>query len=181
VIAGASSHPYHFDMQGNGVVTFKFDNINLPDSSTNWVASQGFVKFRVSQREGLPLGTRIENDAAIFFDFNAPIITNQTWHTLGEDFLILKTNSLEVPNFVEVETIPNPIGNNAIVHIKKSLNNIENLYFELYNIQGIAIQNGVFVGNNYELEGSNLSKGVYFFEVKNGEGVILSRGKLVKM
>jgi uncharacterized repeat protein (TIGR01451 family) len=181
VIAGASSHPYHFDMQGNGVVTFKFDNINLPDSSTNWEASQGFVKFRVSQREGLPLGTRIENDAAIFFDFNAPIITNQTWHTLGEDFLVENEKNNDAPLLLEVETIPNPIGNNAIVHIKKSLANIESLYFELYNVQGIAIQNGVFIGNNYELEGSNLSKGVYFFEVKNGEGVILSRGKLVKM
>jgi uncharacterized repeat protein (TIGR01451 family) len=181
VRAGASSHPYHFDMQGNGVVTFKFENINLPDSSTNWVASQGFVKFRVSQREGLPLGTRIENDAAIFFDFNAPIITNQTWHTLGEDFLVENEKNNDAPLLLEVETIPNPIGSNAIVHIKKSINNIENLYFELYNVQGIAIQNGVFVGNNYELEGSNLSKGVYFFEVKNGEGVILSRGKLVKM
>jgi uncharacterized repeat protein (TIGR01451 family) len=181
VRAGASSHPYYFDMQGNGVVTFKFENINLPDSSSNWAASQGFVKFRVSQREGLPLSTRIENKAAIFFDFNAPIITNQTWHTLGEDYLVENGENNSFSSLLEVETIPNPMGDKAIVHLKKSLANIGKLYFDLYNIQGIMVQNGVFEGNNYELEGNNLPKGVYFFEVKNEKGVTMSRGKLVKM
>jgi uncharacterized repeat protein (TIGR01451 family) len=181
VRAGASSHPYHFDMQGNGVVTFKFNNINLPDSSSNWAASQGFVKFKVSQRKNLLLNTRIENDAAIFFDFNAPIITNQTWHTLGDDFLIENDENARDFDWVNAEIRPNPFGTNAIVHLKKSPDSVENIRFQLYNAQGIMLRNGIFEGNNYDLEGMNLSKGVYFYKIKNVEGNVIGRGKLVKI
>lgn len=42
-------------LQGNGVVVFKFPNIVLPDSNAGTDASQGFVKFRVSQRKDVQL------------------------------------------------------------------------------------------------------------------------------
>lgn len=55
----------------------------LPDSNVNEAASHGFTSFRVKQVPNLPVGTLIENSAAIYFDFNAPVITNTSWHTIA--------------------------------------------------------------------------------------------------
>jgi uncharacterized repeat protein (TIGR01451 family) len=79
---GAASHPYQLSMQtsanGKTALRWQFNHINLPDSNTNLLASQGFIQFRISPKDSLPLGTTVFNDAAIYFDFNPPIITNQT-------------------------------------------------------------------------------------------------------
>ncbi len=79
---GASSHRYELEVLNNNVLKFTFPNINLVDSFRNNLLSQGFIKFTIRVKSGSPFGSRIENRAAIFFDFNAPVITNQTFHTL---------------------------------------------------------------------------------------------------
>jgi uncharacterized repeat protein (TIGR01451 family) len=85
----ASSHQYTWDLTGAGVVTFLFENILLADSNVNEPASHGFIKFGIDHRANAPLETVIENTAEIYFDFNDPIITNTTYHRLGENFLSL--------------------------------------------------------------------------------------------
>ncbi|MCB0589549.1 MAG: hypothetical protein KDD06_29965, partial [Phaeodactylibacter sp.] len=85
---GAASHPYAFTLRANGVAEFRFDNIMLPDSSTNLEGSQGFVQFSIEQQPGNPNGAIIENSAAIYFDFNEPIVTNYAWHTIDDGFLL---------------------------------------------------------------------------------------------
>ncbi|MFK8102102.1 MAG: T9SS type A sorting domain-containing protein [Saprospiraceae bacterium] len=84
---GASSHPYELDISGTGVLTFTFDNIMLPDSNVNLLASNGFIKFKIPQQLDNPIGTEINNSAAIYFDFNKPIITNLTEHIISNDFI----------------------------------------------------------------------------------------------
>ncbi len=59
-------------------VWFRFYNINLPDSSTNQALSHGFVKYSIKPMSNCVLGDSILNKAYIFFDYNAPIITNTT-------------------------------------------------------------------------------------------------------
>lgn len=72
-----ASHPYAFEIVGDGILRFFFDNIMLPDSGSNEPDSHGFVTFDILRKKDLPIGTEIFNKAAIFFDFNPPIITNQ--------------------------------------------------------------------------------------------------------
>lgn len=84
VISGASSHNYAFRIFGDRMLEWRFDNILLPDSNTNEPASNGLVFFRVKQTPDLPDGTLIQNQASIYFDFNAPIITNLTDHLIGD-------------------------------------------------------------------------------------------------
>ena len=57
-------------------VKFNFPNINLPDSTTDFEGSKGYVSYRVKPLANLPLGTTIENTASIYFDFNTPVVTN---------------------------------------------------------------------------------------------------------
>lgn len=62
--------------QINDYVNFKFSNILLPDSNVNEPASHGYVRFRIKPQQGLSNNTNLPNSAAIYFDFNSPVITN---------------------------------------------------------------------------------------------------------
>ncbi|WP_338766207.1 BspA family leucine-rich repeat surface protein [Bernardetia sp. ABR2-2B] len=79
-----SSHPMVVDTTANNnVINFKFDNINLPDSTSSPELSQGYVIFEVSEQDTGRLDTaRIENKSYIYFDTNAPIITNTVKNTV---------------------------------------------------------------------------------------------------
>jgi|GEM_PF-1635047 len=81
---GTSSHPYTVTVDGDTTLVFTFANIMLPDSSVNYLGSQGHVSFYLKHADHLELGTEILNTAAIYFDFNAPIITNTVINTLFE-------------------------------------------------------------------------------------------------
>ena len=176
---GASSHAYEWDMQENGVVVFKFPNIVLPDSNANFDASQGFVKFRVSQREDVPLGTQIKNAAAIYFDFNPPVITNQTLHTVGENFILVKTDAPLQPT-LQVKVVPNPARDQVRVQIEGLEKDAESLTFVLYSVVGQPVLNGKFAGSNFEFQAGQLPEGVYFYEIRQ-EGKLAATGKIVKM
>lgn len=72
-----ASHAQTMTHRPGNVVEWLFPSINLPDSSVDQAASQGFVTFHIRPAAGVGLGTTIANQAAIYFDFNAPIITNE--------------------------------------------------------------------------------------------------------
>src|SRR5690606_38864202 len=113
--SGVSSHPYEFRMYGSRVLEWHFNNIMLPDSFTNEPASNGFVTFKVKQNPDLPYGTVIENTAAIYFDFEAPVITNTYFHTVSPPQTTIITNAkpLLEGNNISVKVIPNPFSHTA--------------------------------------------------------------------
>ena len=84
-----SSHPMSVELREDGRAIFLFENILLPDSTTNEPASHGFVKFRIVPKNGLPEETSIENWAGIYFDFNPPIITNTVTNIMVSEFPIV--------------------------------------------------------------------------------------------
>ncbi|MEL6142904.1 MAG: T9SS type A sorting domain-containing protein, partial [Bacteroidota bacterium] len=77
----AASHPYRVSIYDGGLVEFVFENIMLPDSNINESLSHGFVTFEIDFHPGVADFTRVENTAAIFFDFNSPVITNTVTNT----------------------------------------------------------------------------------------------------
>lgn len=60
----------------NRVLEIVFDGIALPDSNANEPASHGFVVFAIQRKKDYNPDFKIHNTAAIYFDFNDPIITN---------------------------------------------------------------------------------------------------------
>ena len=72
----SSSHDYEIEIHDNSTLHWKFDDIYLPDSATNALASQGYVLYRIKTQSGLGLTDSIHNHAEIYFDFNEPVITN---------------------------------------------------------------------------------------------------------
>ena len=93
---GASSHDYEYFLSDEGVINFVFEDIMLLDSNTNEPESHGYVKFKINQIPNLPDGVIIENRAGIYFDFNAPVITNYTLHTIGFPYQAMTEADLSV-------------------------------------------------------------------------------------
>lgn len=76
----SSSHldKLHTTIQDNRFISFNFDNIYLPDSTTDLAGSQGYVSYVIRTKKGLSEETNIQNSASIYFDFNPSILTNTT-------------------------------------------------------------------------------------------------------
>ncbi len=79
-------------MNDSGAISFNFNHINLPGTSDP-VNSNGMLSYSVKTRRGLPLGTQIRNKASIYFDFNAPIVTNTTLNTLFDSGLTITSSA----------------------------------------------------------------------------------------
>ncbi|MFN0035298.1 MAG: T9SS type A sorting domain-containing protein [Saprospiraceae bacterium] len=173
VRVGVASHPMEFALLDGGILRFTFDNILLPDSNINQAASNGFVKFRIAQKPDLTDGTLIENRAAIYFDFNDPVLTNTTFHTIGDHFIAVSTNDLESGGLLRA--YPNPAFDAVIFDLKDWASAGR---FELSNSLGQQVAAERFAGKQFRFERKNLPAGIYHFQIMSGS-VQVAAGKVV--
>jgi uncharacterized repeat protein (TIGR01451 family) len=80
----SSNHDYAYQLDAYGNLTFLFDPVILPDSTTDLIGSQGYVSFRIQSRPESKPAEEIFNRADIFFDYNLPVATNVTRHFIYE-------------------------------------------------------------------------------------------------
>ncbi len=175
LVPGTSSHPYVMDVVGNNVLRFTFNNILLPDSFVNEPASHGFVKFSIEQQPNNPLGTVIENSAAIYFDFNEPVITNTAFSTIGEDFIEVSVDE-RWKDRLTIEVYPNPFVERAMFNLSEQF---EDLNFEVYNLMGAQVRTQHFDRvKQFEFYREGLPAGVYLFQLSS-DGQLVGTGKIV--
>jgi hypothetical protein len=175
---GASSHPYEFELFGSGIIQFTFNDIMLPDSNVNESASHGFVDFRIRQQPGNPVGTEIFNQAAIYFDFNPPIFTNQTVHRIGEDFIEMETVSIHKAETAPdaLRLYPNPLRDQATFEWFGAA--LPQARFEIYDPAGRLLRSQSVSGRQWTIARGELQPGFYFFVLSDETGRLAS-GKLV--
>lgn len=174
---GAASHPYHFEVNGH-VLKVKFDNILLPNASVNEPASNGFVQFTVQQKPDLVDGTVIENRASIYFDFNAPIVTNTVFHTLGSHFIEVSVATHESESGLPIlEAYPNPTADILHFNAKSAVNEV--LVFALTDVLGRVVQRQNDVTLPMTFERGALESGTYFFQFTGKDGRLLWNGKIL--
>ena len=174
---GASSHPYTVELNDANVITFSFNNIQLPDSNVNLEGSNGFVRFKIAQKKDLADGNRIENSAAIYFDFNDPIITNTTFLTIGREIFDDTPVSLSpVLSNRELQIFPNPFDSHTTFRINGDPLKAGTL--ECYDLSGRLMHRQNFIGHQCELRKENLQGGCYIYQVRENNRLI-SRGKLL--
>jgi hypothetical protein len=173
----SASHPYTWTLKDNGVLEVKFDYIMLPDSNVNEPASHGFAKFRIQQKANNPVGTILNNFADIYFDLNAPVRTNTTYHEIGMDFYILTIVSLKEAPELKVKAFPNPFTSATTIQVEGE--EYDNLTLMVYDIMGrqVAVLSEDNT-NKIELPRNNLETGVYVFKLL-GNGQPISAGKIV--
>jgi len=165
VTAGVASHPYQFRMYGPRVLEWRFENIMLPDSNVNEPASNGFVTFHVEQNPNLPQGTIIRNDADIYFDFNAPVITNETEHQIyyGSP-LGIEPEPQSIPNNW-FEIYPNPAS--GTINIRTKLRTNES--YQITDLQGRVLLTGKLRDTETTVAVDKLSRGVYILKLSESQ------------
>jgi hypothetical protein len=176
---GASSHNYRWELRSGNILVVYFDNIMLPDSNVNEPASHGFFKMEIEMLPNLNVGTVITNSAGIYFDFNAPVITNQTFHTIGTDFINILLTSVDLLNDkpIEVSVYPNPADNYVI--FETDFSKTENLSIQILDVTGRIIRTQDFNNSRSVIFNRNeLPSGIYFFEVLDSNKFIKS-GKII--
>lgn len=176
---GAASHAYRVDMVGERTLRFTFERIMLVDSATNEPRSKGFVSFKINQKQDLPLGTVINNQASIYFDFNLPIQTNNVFHTIAQDS-IPTVSVEETPNSSQqavIQVYPNPLKTQAIFAVQMQ-ETLPELSIFIYDATGkMVYTQTIHNQNQLQVERQNLSTGLYFFQLSS-KGHPLGAGKI---
>jgi len=165
-ILGKSHEPMITEFLPGNILKFRFDNINLPDSMSNEAQSHGYVVFEISPKENLPIGTVISNSAAIYFDFNPPIITNTVISTYTDSIPDCLTTSIPtLYNTDKLLIFPNPGSN--FLRIKGEFT--PNSYAEILSIDGRIILKEKIKDNQLEIDA--LTKGVYFLRIHDQDKI----------
>jgi hypothetical protein len=154
-----ASHPVNINWinyQRN--MEFKFENILLPDSNTNEPLSHGFVRYRIQPKTTLNAGDTIPNFAAIYFDFNEPVITNT-----AKTIIVLPTGlSNTNPSPGKLFVFPNPAENSVSISGIQLENGKAQL--RLMDIYGKLILEKTISETSANLEVDQLAKGVYLIQ-----------------
>lgn len=176
VFPGASTHPYDFEVYGQGIVQFTLSNLTLLPGSGS--ASEGFVKFRVAQKPNLTCQTSILNRAAVWFDFNQPVVSNQTKHTGGcpiDTFAVVKTIVIHNPG-ANLKVYPNPFVESATFEITDV--QARDYALELYDIQGRLYSIAFFTHPKFRLLRHQVPSGVAIYRL-TADGRPIATGKLL--
>jgi hypothetical protein len=171
----AASHNYTWQIIHERTLRIDFPNIMLVDSTANELLSHGFFRYEIQQMPNLPLETVINNQAAIYFDYNPPILTNTTLHTIGEQYTLIILDMQQ--NWVEetqVRLYPNPTS--GLVHIEQLLE--EEIQIKVFdNLGRVVLQQNT---NNRQttVNLNNLPQGIYYINIQQEQS--LSTHKVIK-
>jgi len=176
-----ASHPYSVQLNGQKLI-FTFDNILLPDSGVNYAASNGAVQYSIRQKPSLPLGTQIKNTAAIYFDFNSPVITNTVVNTIDWATAFAEDISQNQPSVYQA--YPNPFSGTLMLNWNRN-NNDKLLSAGLYSIHGQKITD--LTATLKEEKGTAdlsaqaglLNQGIYFLRIESKQRIQII--KIIKL
>ncbi|MFY0643484.1 MAG: T9SS type A sorting domain-containing protein [Bacteroidia bacterium] len=161
-----ASHPMQLLYDDGRYIHFVFENILLPDSTTDLLGSQGFAKFKISTNKDLPVGTVIKNRASIYFDYNPAIHTNEVINTLVTKS-VLAVNSPPLNHFIYY---PNPT--TGWLHIKPNgphQLNEGNVYIEIIDMFGRVVLRKELSNHESKIDLNGLSSGVYLVQLSSGK------------
>jgi uncharacterized repeat protein (TIGR01451 family) len=168
-----ASHNYVLTMDQGRFLAWDFANINLPDSFSNEPASHGYIDFSIRPKANRPLGTVVENSAAIYFDFNPPVLTNTAWITYDVTTEVAPVASVQN----RVRIVPHPVGTHATIIYERASG--KPWAFELMDLQGRQIyrQEGI-TGDAFELDRGLIPAGMYLYKVMQS-GNLSANGRML--
>lgn len=171
----SSSHIVEMNLMANNTVEFVFNNILLPDSTTNLLGSQGFVKFRIEPNAGMQDGDQITNYAEIYFDFNPAITTNTVVNTYNLAISIAQ-NEKQV---YTIQAHPNPFSESTTISVQGTALANNRVTMQLFDIRGQLVRSfSGIAGEKHTLSRKELASGIYILSVSQG-GEFLGTNKLV--
>jgi uncharacterized repeat protein (TIGR01451 family) len=145
------SHFNLIDVTSNHL-TVRFPNIQLADSTSNPEGSKGFVQYRIKPKANWVTDT-IKNSAEIYFDYNAPIVTNT-----AKSYFMTVMGIKDINNLTEAVGIsPNPTNGTVSITSRYDFEKIE-----LLSITGQILSSETVNSKSHQLNLTNFSEGIYF-------------------
>jgi uncharacterized repeat protein (TIGR01451 family) len=163
------SHYNQISLTGN-ILNVSFPNIQLPDSSSNPSGSIGFIEYRIKPKSTWAAPYKIKNTANIYFDYNAPIVTNTTYNSIVID--------IGIRELYEKSTVIYPNPNNGTFTLE--LNNKEKVSIQLIDITGNIVLSQTIENGKGTIDASHLAAGVYNVSIKGTATVINKKMVIVK-
>ncbi|MBN8678533.1 MAG: T9SS type A sorting domain-containing protein [Chitinophagales bacterium] len=152
--------------ENNKELIFKFDNIGLPDSTSDYAGSIGSIQYQIDLKPGLALGTEVKKQVAIFFDFNSPVITNQNVLELVNSSKVAQLN-----NDKNLNLYPNPADGFTGFYCDGASE------MKVYDTAGKLVISVEYEAGLQEINTTALPNGVYLIRLEtNGK---IRSGKLV--
>jgi PKD repeat protein len=176
-VNGGSSHPCELEITGQGILKWTFNNILLPDSTTNEPESHGFVTYSIKLHPMTEedYGTLVLNNAAIFFDFNPPVITNTTQLTFWNLPIIYLTKVEEMSKEVKISLYPNPAISVLYVESGTELKELS-----VFDVNGKKISTKKVNATYAELNLENYLPGSYLVRIKDKSGSIFVKKFVIR-
>ncbi|MCB9169351.1 MAG: VCBS repeat-containing protein [Flavobacteriales bacterium] len=153
----AASHAVSTELDADGVLHFRFDNIQLPDSATDPRGSQGFVRYGLSPMAGMAVGTAVRNSASIVFDQNGTVVTNTTLTTYGQGPVGIDGPKDDATSGITV--VPNPVIGSATIRLGDPMHG--RVTFALFDAEGRSVRAFDRRSNVVVLDRGDLDDGVY--------------------
>jgi len=179
---GAGSHAHRLQVEGQGVLRFIFDPIVLPDSLSDFAASQGFVKYRIATKKALADGTQIKNRAAIYFDFNALVLTAPTLHTIGNPFNYLLVDATEAPpagsGIGTLKASPNPFRETTLLEWPEGKSGVP-YQIQIWNAAGRLLREATSAKAAYLLHVNEVKENILIIRVLQS-GKVIATGKVLR-
>jgi len=168
----AQSHNCIWSLSGNGLLTVRFLNINLPYRNQDVIRSQGFVRFRVQPKTTLAVGETIPNHARIVFDYNNAIRTNTATTTV-----LLASAALGRATAPAWQAYPNPATD--VLNVALDLPTAGPVRVELFDGLGRAVRCQLLAAPagalRQQLDLRGLAPGFYVLRLTPPTGPALSR------
>jgi hypothetical protein len=132
----------------------------------------GAITYGIKQKNALASGTKINNTAAIYFDYNAPVITNTTLNTI-----IIPTNIQNVAlGNLSAKVYPNPANTELNVTIESN----KGFTVRMMDMLGRIVSNISTENNSVVVPTQSLQSGMYLLNVRDAQGNELNTKVVVK-
>ena len=164
----SSSHPCVWKIKQNGTVEFTFENIYLNPDET------GFVRFSLEGDRDLNLNDMVSNTAEIFFDFNAPIVTNTVKTTV--QYALSSQNPSDAA--FQLKVAPNPARDFIVLSIQEAALS-QAIQLQVLDQNGKRVIALGTLRGQMRIDLSALSAGMYDVVLMGQQGKVLGREKVV--
>lgn len=171
VLVGPASHPYQWELLGEGVLNLRFADLELADSARVW------IKFRIEQDPDLPPGAMIYNQAWAYADFMSPQVTNQTDHSIAQPIFTGTDEPSGPKSTTMLQLYPNPTSSGITVALPES-----GWYqCRIMDATGKTILNQDFHNHQLQIPANALPRGVFMVTVHTPQGKLIGYQKGVRL
>ena len=147
---------------------YYYNDYNLSlEMFLNPSGSIGYIQYRIKPKATWAAPYKIKNTAYIYFDYNAPIVTNSTYNS------ILVPTGFNNQSNTLATLYPNPTNGTFTVE----LNAKEKQSLQMFDISGQIVLSQAIENGKATIDASHLAAGIYNISIK-GSGAFINK-KLV--